>query len=75
MNPTTFLGDRPVNRVGHGAMQPPGPGVFGPPRPGFGVRTIAVGARRDSAGRVLPAERPDELGRRPQPAVPNAWAR
>jgi len=31
--PTTYLlGDRAVNRVGYGAMQLAGPGVFGPPR-------------------------------------------
>jgi aryl-alcohol dehydrogenase-like predicted oxidoreductase len=32
MNTTTFLGDKPVNRMGYGAMQLAGPGVFGPPR-------------------------------------------
>ncbi|MDB5691701.1 MAG: aldo/keto reductase, partial [Alphaproteobacteria bacterium] len=26
------LADRPVNRMGYGAMQLAGPGVFGPPR-------------------------------------------
>ena len=31
MNKTSFLGDKPVNRVGFGAMQLAGPGVFGPP--------------------------------------------
>lgn len=32
-NPDTFmLGDRPVNRIGYGAMQLAGPGVFGPPQ-------------------------------------------
>src|SRR3954465_9528865 len=30
---TTFhIGDHTVHRIGFGAMQPPGPGVFGPPR-------------------------------------------
>src|SRR4051812_46181214 len=29
---TFHLGDRHVNRMGYGAMQLPGPGVFGPPR-------------------------------------------
>jgi aryl-alcohol dehydrogenase-like predicted oxidoreductase len=29
---TTMLGDRPVRRIGFGAMQLAGPGVFGPPR-------------------------------------------
>ena len=32
MNKTSFLGDKPVNRIGFGAMQLAGPGVFGPPR-------------------------------------------
>jgi pyridoxine 4-dehydrogenase len=33
MPATTFpLASRPVNRIGFGAMQLPGPGVFGPPR-------------------------------------------
>ena len=29
---TSMLGDRPVTRLGYGAMQLAGPGVFGPPR-------------------------------------------
>jgi aryl-alcohol dehydrogenase-like predicted oxidoreductase len=103
MSTTTWLGDKPINRMGFGAMQLAGPGVFGPPRdPGearavlrraieLGVDHIdtsqyygpdvvndlirealhpypenlklvtKVGARRDDAGRVLPAQRPDEL--------------
>ena len=28
---TVLLADRPVHRIGFGAMQLPGPGVFGPP--------------------------------------------
>jgi pyridoxine 4-dehydrogenase len=32
MNRTSFLGTKPVNRIGFGAMQLAGPGVFGPPR-------------------------------------------
>src|ERR1700761_2762454 len=32
MTMTSFLGDKPVNRIGFGAMQLAGPGVFGPPR-------------------------------------------
>ncbi len=32
MHATTLLGDTPVNRIGFGAMQLAGPGVFGPPR-------------------------------------------
>jgi aryl-alcohol dehydrogenase-like predicted oxidoreductase len=31
MNMTQLLGDKPVNRIGFGAMQLAGPGVFGPP--------------------------------------------
>src|ERR1700756_2322073 len=31
MHTTTFLGDKPINRIGFGAMQLAGPGVFGPP--------------------------------------------
>jgi pyridoxine 4-dehydrogenase len=103
MNTTTFLGDKPINRMGFGAMQLAGPGVFGPPRdPGGALAVLRraielgvdhidtsqyygpdvvndlirqalhpypedlklvtkVGARRDDAGRVLPAQRPDEL--------------
>jgi pyridoxine 4-dehydrogenase len=100
---TTFLGDKPINRMGFGAMQLAGPGVFGPPRDAAAARAVLrraielgvdhidtaqfygpdvvnelirealhpypenlklvtkVGARRDAAGGVLPAQRPDEL--------------
>jgi pyridoxine 4-dehydrogenase len=100
---TTFLGDKPINRMGYGAMQLAGPGVFGPPRDPSAAQAVLrravelgvdhidtsqyygpdvvndlirralhpypenlklvtkVGARRDDAGRVLPAQRPDEL--------------
>ena len=103
MNTTTFLGDKPINRMGYGAMQLAGPGVFGPPRDPSAARAVLrraielgvdhvdtsqyygpdvvndlirqalhpypenlklvtkVGARRDETGRVLPAQRPDEL--------------
>ena len=103
MNTTTFLGDKPINRIGYGAMQLTGPGVFGPPHDPGAARAVLrraielgvdhidtsqyygpdvvndlirqalhpypenlklvtkVGARRDDAGRVLPAQRPDEL--------------
>ena len=103
MNTTTFLGDKPINRMGYGAMQLAGPGVFGPPRDPSAARGVLrraielgvdhidtsqyygpdvvndlirealhpfpenlklvtkVGARRDDAGRVLPAQQPDEL--------------
>jgi aryl-alcohol dehydrogenase-like predicted oxidoreductase len=103
MNAVAFLGDKPVNRMGFGAMQLAGPGVFGPPRDPDAARAVLqraielgvdhidtsqyygpdvvndlirqalypypgnlklvtkVGARRDASGRVLPAQRPDEL--------------
>ena len=103
INTTTFLGDKPINRMGYGAMQLAGPGVFGPPSDPSAARAVLrraielgvdhidtsqyygpdvvndlirqalhpypenlklvtkVGARRDDAGRVLPAQRPDEL--------------
>src|SRR5450432_59798 len=103
MNTTTFLGDKPINRIGYGAMQLAGPGVFGPPHDPEAARAVLrratelgvdhidtsqyygpdvvndlirdalhpypdalklvtkVGARRDPAGAVLPAQRPDEL--------------
>ena len=32
MTTTSLLGDKPINRIGFGAMQLAGPGVFGPPR-------------------------------------------
>src|ERR1700739_5039723 len=37
---TTFLGDKPVNRMGYGAMQIAGPGVFGPPRDPDAARAV-----------------------------------
>jgi pyridoxine 4-dehydrogenase len=103
MKTTTFLGAKPINRMGFGAMQLAGPGVFGPPRDPGAARAVLrraielgvdhidtsqyygpdvvndlirealhpypenlklvtkVGARRDNAGGVLPAQRPDEL--------------
>ena len=103
MNKTTFLGDKTISRIGYGAMQLAGPGVFGPPCDPSAARAVLrraielgvdhidtsqyygpdvvndlirqalhpypeslklvtkVGARRDEQGRVLPAQRPDEL--------------
>ena len=103
MKTTTFLGDKRINRMGFGAMQLAGPGVFGPPPDPGAARAVLrraielgvdhidtaqyygpdavndlicqalhpypedlklvtkVGARRDDAGRVLPAQRPGEL--------------
>ena len=40
MNKTSFIGDKPVNRIGLGAMQLAGPGVFGPPRDPDAVRAV-----------------------------------
>ena len=40
MNTTSLLGNKPVNRIGFGAMQLAGPGVFGPPRDPDGARAV-----------------------------------
>jgi pyridoxine 4-dehydrogenase len=40
MNNTSFMGDKPVNRIGFGAMQLAGPGVFGPPRDPDAARAV-----------------------------------
>ncbi|HLJ04620.1 MAG TPA: oxidoreductase [Solirubrobacteraceae bacterium] len=40
MTTTALLGDKPINRIGLGAMQLAGPGVFGPPRDPDGVRAV-----------------------------------
>ena len=40
MTTTSFLGDKPINRIGFGAMQLAGPGVFGPPRDPDGARAV-----------------------------------
>ena len=40
MNTTTFLGDKPIERMGFGAMQLAGPGVFGPPRDSAAARAV-----------------------------------
>jgi aryl-alcohol dehydrogenase-like predicted oxidoreductase len=40
MDTTTFLGDKPIGRIGFGAMQLAGPGVFGPPRDPDAVRAV-----------------------------------
>jgi aryl-alcohol dehydrogenase-like predicted oxidoreductase len=39
-NPTATLGAHTVNRIGFGAMQLAGPGVFGPPRDPDGARAV-----------------------------------
>src|SRR3954452_21885051 len=40
MNTKTFLGDKAINRMGFGAMQLAGPGVFGPPRDPSAARGV-----------------------------------
>jgi pyridoxine 4-dehydrogenase len=40
MTTTTFLADKPINRMGYGAMQLTGPGVFGPPRDPGAARAL-----------------------------------
>ena len=40
MTKTSHLGDKPVNRIGFGAMQLAGPGVFGPPRDPDAARAV-----------------------------------
>src|SRR6202040_4056085 len=40
MTKTSFLGDKPINRIGFGAMQLAGPGVFGPPGDPEAVRAV-----------------------------------
>jgi pyridoxine 4-dehydrogenase len=40
MTQTSFLGDKPIGRIGFGAMQLAGPGVFGPPRDPDAARAV-----------------------------------
>jgi pyridoxine 4-dehydrogenase len=40
MKTTSFIGNKPVNRIGLGAMQLAGPGVFGPPRDPDAARAV-----------------------------------
>jgi pyridoxine 4-dehydrogenase len=40
MNKTSVLGNKPINRIGFGAMQLAGPGVFGPPSDPEGARAV-----------------------------------
>jgi pyridoxine 4-dehydrogenase len=40
MNETTFLGEKPIKRIGFGAMQLAGPNVFGPPRDPQAAREV-----------------------------------
>lgn len=41
---TFILGDRPVRRLGYGAMQLAGPGVFGPPKDRSAALAVLRGA-------------------------------
>jgi pyridoxine 4-dehydrogenase len=40
MNKTSFLGNKPIGRIGFGAMQLAGPGVWGPPRDPDAARAV-----------------------------------
>jgi pyridoxine 4-dehydrogenase len=40
MTKTSFLGDKPIKRIGFGAMQLAGPGVFGPPKDPEAARAV-----------------------------------
>jgi aryl-alcohol dehydrogenase-like predicted oxidoreductase len=40
MTKTSFLGNKPINRIGFGAMQLAGPGVFGPPSDPESARAV-----------------------------------
>ena len=40
MQTTSFLGDKPIRRIGFGAMQLAGPGVMGPPRDPDAARAV-----------------------------------
>jgi aryl-alcohol dehydrogenase-like predicted oxidoreductase len=40
MTTTSFLGEKPINRIGFGAMQLAGPRVFGPPRDPAAARAV-----------------------------------
>ena len=40
MTTTSFLGDKPIRRIGFGAMQLAGPGVIGPPRDPDAARAV-----------------------------------
>ena len=56
LNSGTFLlGDRPVRRLGYGAMQLAGPGVFGPPRDPAAARAVLREAVASGVNHTTPA--------------------
>ena len=72
-NAGTFtLGDRTVNRMGYGAMQLAGPGVFGPPKD----RDAALAVLREAVASGVESHRHQRLLRpaRHQPADPRGAA-
>src|ERR1700736_2741708 len=52
----TFLGDKPINRIGFGAMQLAGPGVFGPPRDPEAARAVLRRAIELGVHHIDPAQ-------------------
>ena len=52
---TFTLGDRPVRRLGYGAMQLAGPGVFGPPRDRAAALAVLRAAWRAASTTSTPA--------------------
>ena len=58
---TFTLGDRTVNRLGYGAMQLAGPGVFGPPKD----RDAAMAVLREAVARRRQSHRHQRLLRSP----------
>src|SRR3954463_7718230 len=81
MDSATFLGDKPINRMGFGAMQLAGPGVFGPPRdPGAARaglrRAVELGVDHiDTRGGYGPGVAPIDPAEFSGPAVVNELIR
>ena len=63
MNNTALLGDKPINRIGFGAMALAGPGVFGPPSDPAAVRAVLKRAIELGVDHIDTAQcyGPDEL--------------
>ena len=80
MNAVTRLGDRPVNRMGYGAMSSPVPRVFGPPHdpdatravPAPGHRARRRSHRHFAVLRTRCGQRPDPPGALSVPRRPQA---